>query len=92
MKGDVHGCSTCPPGQERYEQYNLSGMTGNRWTGADAKSKRTRVQYDYRTPDGELFSCIGLDLDDCRARRDAWLAAGRRYVSRTGHPLSMTQA
>jgi len=32
------------------------------------------VQYDYRAPDGVLFSCVGKSLPICRARRDEWLA------------------
>ena len=29
--------------------------------------------YNYRDHDGELFSCVKLSLDKCRAARDAWL-------------------
>ncbi len=34
-----------------------------------------RVQYDYRAPDGRLFSCVAKSLEVARNRRDAWLAA-----------------
>ena len=59
MKSDHNGCSTCPPGGEQWEEY------------AD---RVTRVQYDYRTPEGKLFSCIAKSLEEARAKRDAWLA------------------
>jgi len=61
MKTDVNGCSTCPNGEEQYEGYY--SMTGFRW----------RVQYDYRTPNGKLFSCVARSLEEARARRDKWL-------------------
>ncbi|MCX4265137.1 MAG: DUF3873 family protein, partial [Muribaculaceae bacterium] len=32
-----------------------------------------RVQYDYRTPDGELFATVASSLIECRHRRDEWL-------------------
>lgn len=57
---DNHGCSTCPKGQEKYEMYT------------DSRGKEC-VQYDYRTEDGELFSCVSPDLETCRQRRDTWL-------------------
>jgi hypothetical protein len=62
MKTDRQGCSTCPKGQEQYETFYSSIMGGK------------RVQYDYRRPDGKLFSCIAKSLDEARAKRDAWLA------------------
>lgn len=65
MKTDVHGCSTTQPGQEQYEYFEVGGYPGGK------KSKR--VQYDYRTPQGKLFSCIAKSLDEARSRRDAWL-------------------
>ena len=64
MKTDINGCSTCPPGEERYEQFAWS------W-----KPDEPRVQYDYRTPDGRLFSTVAPTLEECRARRDRWLTA-----------------
>lgn len=33
-----------------------------------------RVQYDYRAPDGELFSCVAASLEAARTQRDEWLA------------------
>ncbi len=57
MKSDVNGASTCPPGQERVEYYNMG----------------TRCQYDYRTPEGALFSTVAKNVEEARAKRDAWL-------------------
>ncbi len=61
MKSDVSGCSTCPSGGEQYEWYTP------KWFNTP------RVQYDYRTPDGKLFSCVAKSLEEARARRDKWL-------------------
>ncbi len=61
MKTDVNGCSTCTKGKESFE-YFIS------------PSGKAHVQYDYRTPQGELFSTIAPDLKTCRAQRDAWVA------------------
>ena len=60
MQTDVNGCNTCQAGQEHYEEFPTAGGT--------------RIQYDYRTPDGKLFSTIGKTLAACRQRRDEWLA------------------
>ncbi len=62
MKTDVNGCSTTARGQEQYERYYCVGLRG--W----------RIQYDYRTADGRLFSCVARNLSDARRKRDAWLA------------------
>lgn len=51
----------CPPGQERSRCY---------WS---PTLHDYRVQFDYRHPDGTLFSCIAATLADCQARRNAWL-------------------
>jgi len=59
MKTDVNGCSTTSPGSEQYEYYTNS-------------QGEKRIQYDYRTPEGELFSCIALSLQFAREKRDAW--------------------
>lgn len=65
---DEHGCSVCRAGQENYTtfQHRARGMR---------KKFGKMYQYDYRTPDGELFSCVAKTLEDCRAKRDAWLAS-----------------
>jgi hypothetical protein len=59
MNTDKNGRSTCPPGQEQYEEYIIG--------------RKGLVQYDYRTPDGKLFSTVAPSLERARSRRDAWL-------------------
>lgn len=59
MKSDRHGCSTCPPGEERHEVFSFRG--------------NDYVQYDYRASSGELFSCVRPTLEQCRQDRDDWL-------------------
>jgi hypothetical protein len=54
---------TLANGQEQYEKYR------------DRVTKKTRYAYDYRHTDGELFSCVKLTLEACRAARDEWLNA-----------------
>jgi hypothetical protein len=58
MKQDKQGYSTCPAGQEQYEEFTYK--------------KVTRVQYDYRDTDGSLFTCVAKNLAEARTRRDAW--------------------
>lgn len=62
MKSDVNGCSTCPKGEERYEEYT------------SVKGKKL-IQYDYRHKDGQLFSCVKPTLHECRKARNEWLLA-----------------
>lgn len=66
MKNSINenGCSVCQPGQENYTSYKTR----------IGRKEIIRWQYDYRTEDGELFSCIGSSLDSCRAKRDLWLS------------------
>lgn len=59
MISDVNGCSSCSVGEEKYE---IRFMWGKK-----------RIQYDYRTVGGELFSCVGKTLEDCRNKRDKFL-------------------
>lgn len=60
----VNGISTCRRGEERYEYFipAHARRTGKRY-----------CQYDYRTEDGQLFSCVAPTLGACRKRRDKWL-------------------
>ena len=51
--------TTIAPGQEQYEKSRYCG--------------RVSIQYDYRTSDGELFSCCAPTLKACRAKRDKWM-------------------
>lgn len=57
------GVSTTKAGEEKYEKF----------TTRVGRKSRTMYQYDYRTPDGELFSCVAPSLEACRMRRDSWL-------------------
>ena len=66
MKTDKKGCSTCPRGQEQYEEY--TDHRGNQL-----------VQYDYRHKDGELFSTVCKSLESARKERDAWLMGKLLY-------------
>lgn len=60
-----NGCSVCEAGKENYTTFTAMGR----------RSRGTVFyQYDYRTPEGDLFSCVGSDLDDCRRKRDEWLS------------------
>jgi len=61
MKTDIRGCSTCPNGQENYEEF-------------EARRGKSYVQYDYRDHDGTLFSCVKKTLAACREARDEWQA------------------
>lgn len=36
---------------------------------------KDRIQYDYRDFDGQVFSCIAGNQEECVARKDAWLSA-----------------
>jgi len=60
MKKDVNGCST-KKGQESYQYF--SSRTG----------KKTFVQYDYRTPEGKLFTCVSENLSLARQQKNIWL-------------------
>jgi hypothetical protein len=45
-----------------------------------------RVQYDYRHPDGTLFSCVRPTLAECQSARNAWLverAEAAQHVAAT---------
>lgn len=63
MKTDFKGCATIKEGSESYEYFS-SGLS---------RRRVRRVQYDYRTHDGQLFSCVAKNLDIARQRRDRWL-------------------
>ena len=65
MESDVQGCSTCPPGQEQWEEHELKLFSGGVYLS---------VHYIYQTPAGELYSCVAPTLEKARARRDKWLA------------------
>lgn len=71
MKTDLHGVSQCPPGGEQWEEFASELLSRGR-----RKLPVMRVQYDYRKPDGKLFSTIAPTLEEARKRRDAWLESG----------------
>lgn len=48
------------PGKEQYEEYYSE------------VSRKNLVQYDYRSFDGSLFSCVAPSLEKARERRDDW--------------------
>ncbi len=58
------GRSQCVAGEERYEEFTI--RHGIEYI--------KRVQYDYRTPDGALFSCVKPTLEAARRMRNVWLA------------------
>jgi hypothetical protein len=53
--------ANCLPGQELYVSFTSRVLRGD------------YIQYDYRTPEGQLFSCVAKTLENARSRRDAWL-------------------
>ena len=59
---DNNGCSICAAGSENYETFSTR----------IGRKRVKRVQYDYRHTDGELFSCIGGTLEDCRIQLHRW--------------------
>jgi len=60
MKSDKDGCSVCPKGGESYEFFDTR--------------HGQRIQYDYRTWDGELFSCVAETMKEARQKRDKWIS------------------
>lgn len=60
-----NGISICPAGEERYVYFNLTPRP---------RRKGRYCQYDYRHTDGELFGTVAPTLEQCRAKRDIWLA------------------
>lgn len=54
-------------GQEQYEWFTAR-------TGEIKRKQCWRMQYDYRTTDGVLFSCVSISLEAARLKRDKWVA------------------
>lgn len=50
-------------GEEKYVKCCLGAFRGQIY-----------YQYDYRHKDNELFSTVAKTLDECRKRRDEWIA------------------
>ena len=57
--------TTTTPGQEQFEYFSVPMRPG--------RPAQKRCQYDYRHADGELFSCVAMNLEDARNRKDLWL-------------------
>ncbi len=55
-----NGCSLCKEGKENYTTFEYKGQE--------------MYQYDYRHPDGDLFSCCASSLEECRSKKDMWRA------------------
>ncbi len=58
-----NGCSVCEQVKENYTTFIAGAFRGTEY-----------YQYDYRPTDGELFSTVAKSLEECRKRRDEWLA------------------
>ena len=68
----VNGVGTTTAlGQEQYETFKTK----------IGRNIRTKVAYDYRWTDGELFSCVKSTLDECRTARDLWLESKLRKLT-----------
>lgn len=59
MKTDRKGSSTTTPGKEQIEEFIIRG--------------ERFIQYDYRTRDGHLFSCVSTSVEEARSKRDEWI-------------------
>ncbi len=70
------GISICPQGEEKYVTFSITPKR---------RAMGMRVQYDYRHTDGELFSCIGHNLEHCREKRDRWLELKNASASNCRH-------
>jgi hypothetical protein len=62
MKTDKNGCSITANDQEQYEVFY-------------SPKKIKLYQYDFRTSEGNLFSCVGQSLAECRKKKNEWLQA-----------------
>ena len=74
VMNDKNGCSICKNGEERYESFTMM--------------RRQMCQYDYRTEEGELFSCVKPTLEQCRIARDAWLKK-KELIQKESPEMSM---
>lgn len=58
-----NGCSICAAGEEKHEPF-VTRLGGK---------KVKMIQYDYRTKEGALFSCVGATYEKCVEKRNLWL-------------------
>lgn len=62
---------TQTPGEEKFVKFRSGVFRG-----------RTFYQYDYRHTDMELFSTVAKTLDECRRRRDEWVAKKNGVINK----------
>ena len=62
---------TQAPGEEKFVKCCLGAFRGQIY-----------YQYDYRHTDGELFSTVAKTLDECRRRRDEWVAKKNGVINK----------
>ena len=62
---------TQTPGEEKFVKCCLGAFRGQIY-----------YQYDYRHTDGELFSTVAKTLDECRRRRDEWIAKKNGVINK----------
>lgn len=62
-KMTVNGVSVCAAGEENYEEVVAGAFRG-----------KSYFHYDYRHTDGTLYSTVQPTLEECRRKRDLWLA------------------
>ena len=62
---------TQTPGEEKFVKYCLGAFRGQIY-----------FQYDYRHTDMELFSTVAKTLDECRRRRDGWIAKKNGVINK----------
>lgn len=67
---------TQTPGEEKYAKCCLEAFRGQIY-----------YQYDYRHLNGNLFSTLVKTLEECRRRRDEWLA---KKAGNNEHGLRIT--
>ena len=62
---------TQTPGKEKFVKCLLGVLGGHIY-----------FQYDDRHTDGELFSTVAKTLDECRRRRDGWIAKKNGVINK----------
>lgn len=61
----------CPPDGELWRGFTVSGYPSAR------AAKQAYVEYNYRSPSGELFITTARTLAEARQKRDRWMGASR---------------
>ena len=65
---NVNGCSTCENGKQKYEIFYSRTL------------KKYMCQYEYRTPDGKLFTCVSQSLKQAVEKRNIWLERQKELI------------